>query len=354
MIIDIFSRYVVGWLLAERESAALAKRLIEETIEKQGVSEDELTLHSDRGPSMKSHTVAQLLANLGVTKSHSRPYTSNDNPFSESHFKTFKYRPGFPKRFGCLEDARTTCRGFFSWYNDEHRHSGIGLLTPCVVHNGLAEQVHDRRQQVLTEAYSVHPERFVRKPPQPPAVPQAVWINPPSPPLELGASTAAVAASTPAAEPGADSTATSDPTSPTLVAAAAAAATPAASAIAARTSRESTPRPQEFLSEKDTARAARPSPSSSPDRSPLAASDPSGNPTTLPVTPAPELSPQNRPHPTTRSAFWDQSDSFRGTARLHTTVVCEPGSAVAPPEPHPPEVRVHGGQLSDLTVAVLQ
>jgi len=180
VILDIFSRYVVGWLLAGRESAALATRLIEETIEKQGAAEDELTLHSDRGPSMKSSTVAQLLADLGVTKSHSRPYTSNDNPFSESQFKTLKYRPEFPKRFGSPEDARGFCRGFFRWYNEEHHHSGIGLMTPFAVHYGKDREIYERRRDVLLNAYSSHPERFVRRPPQPPNLPEAVWINPPA------------------------------------------------------------------------------------------------------------------------------------------------------------------------------
>jgi putative transposase len=181
VIIDIFSRYVVGWLLAERESAALAKRLIEETIDRQDVAEDQLTLHSDRGPSMKSSTVAQLLADLGVTKSHSRPYTSNDNPFSEAHFKTLKYRPEFPKRFGSMEDGRAFCRSFFPWYNNAHRHSRIGLVTPFEVHHGLAQEVYQRRQQILRAAYRSHPERFVRKTPEPPPLPEAVWINPPAP-----------------------------------------------------------------------------------------------------------------------------------------------------------------------------
>jgi putative transposase len=180
VILDIYSRYVVGWLLAERESAALAKRLIEETIEKQGVVEDELTLHSDRGPSMKSSTVAQLLADLGVTKSHSRPYTSNDNPFSEAQFKTLKYRPEFPKRFGSPADARGFCRGFLRWYNNDHHHSGIGLMTPCAVHYGEDREIYERRQVVLLEAYRAHPERFVGNPPQPPNLPGAVWINPPA------------------------------------------------------------------------------------------------------------------------------------------------------------------------------
>ena len=180
VILDIFSRYVVGWLLAGRESAAMARRLIEETIEKEGVLEEQLTLHSDRGPSMGSKTVAQLLADLGVTKSQSRPHTSNDNPFSEAQFKTLKYRPEFPKWFGSIEEGRAFCRGFFHWYNEKHHHSGIGFMTPFMVHHGLAEEIYRRRLEVLLDAYKNHPDRFVRKPPNPPSIPQAVWINPPA------------------------------------------------------------------------------------------------------------------------------------------------------------------------------
>jgi putative transposase len=181
VILDIYSRYVVGWMLASCENADLAKRLIRETIEKENINADELTIHSDRGPAMKSHTVAQLLATLGVTKSHSRPHVSNDNPFSESQFKTLKYRPEFPDRFGSQEDGRRFCQRFFRWYNHEHYHSGIGLLTPFIVHYGLAEAVLVKRQQTLDTAYTAHPERFVRKPPTVLALPEAVWINPPDP-----------------------------------------------------------------------------------------------------------------------------------------------------------------------------
>jgi len=179
VILDIFSRYVVGWMLAHRESADLARRLIRETIEKQEVCEDQLTIHSDRGPSMKSHSVAQLLAALGVTKSHSRPHVSNDNPFSESQFKTLKYRPEFPDRFGGYDDALSFCRRFFAWYNLEHYHSGIGLLTPAALHYGQAEQVVQKRAKVLRAAYAKHPQRFVHGRPKPHPLPQAVWINPP-------------------------------------------------------------------------------------------------------------------------------------------------------------------------------
>ena len=180
VILDIYSRYAVGWMLAAREHANLAERLIRETIAKENVDAEELTIHSDRGPSMKSHTVAQLLATLGVTKSHSRPHISNDNPFSESQFKTLKYRPEFPERFGSQEDGRSFCRRFFQWYNHEHYHSGIALLTPAMVHHGHAEKVLDRRRQRLDAAYAMHPQRFVNQRPTPLPLPEAVWINPPS------------------------------------------------------------------------------------------------------------------------------------------------------------------------------
>lgn len=136
-------------------------------------------MHADRGSSMTSKPVALFLSDLGVTKTHSRPYTSNDNPFSESQFKTLKYRPEFPQRFGSIEDARAFCRNFFHWYNREHRHSGIGLFPPEVVHYGLAERVIAQRQQVLKTAHRDHPERFVNGHPKPPVLPEVVWINPP-------------------------------------------------------------------------------------------------------------------------------------------------------------------------------
>jgi len=181
VILDIFSRYVVGWMVAQRESAKLAERLIEETSTKQGISAGQLTIHADRGSSMRSKTVALLLADMGITKSHSRPYTSTDNPYSEAQFKTLKYRPEFPKRFGSIQDARSFCQTFFNWYNNEHRHSGIGLLTPFDVHHGHAQEVYDIRQQALNTAYAAHPERFVRGRPRPPALPEAAWINQPKP-----------------------------------------------------------------------------------------------------------------------------------------------------------------------------
>jgi len=179
VILDIFSRYVVGWTLAHRESGTLAQQLIAETCAKQAIVPGQLTVHADRGSSMKSNLVAQLLADLGITKTHSRPYVSDDNPFSESQFRTMKYRPEFPDRFGSIQDARVFCRTFFDWYNTQHHHSRIGLHTPHNVHHGLAEALNDARRLTLTEAHSAHPERFVGKLPEPPSLPTAVWINPP-------------------------------------------------------------------------------------------------------------------------------------------------------------------------------
>lgn len=179
VILDIFSRYPVGWMVASRESAVLAERLIAESVRKQDVDRGQLTLHADRGSSMASKPVAFLLADLGVTKSHSRPHCSNDNPYSEAHFKTLKYRPDFPDRFGCIEDARMFCDRFFRWYAHEHRHSGIGLHTPADVHYGRAHAAREARGRVLDAAYLAHPERFVRKPPEPPQLPEAAWINKP-------------------------------------------------------------------------------------------------------------------------------------------------------------------------------
>jgi putative transposase len=179
VILDIFSRYVVGWMVAHRESAELAERLIEESYRKQGIRPGQLTLHADRGSSMTSKPVACLLCDLGITKTHSRPHVSDDNPFSESQFKTLKYRPEFPQRFGSIEGARSFCQAFFPWYNGEHRHSGIGLLTPEVLHYGHADAVIQCRQAVLSGAYVRHPERFVSRHPRPPEKPKAVWINPP-------------------------------------------------------------------------------------------------------------------------------------------------------------------------------
>jgi putative transposase len=180
VILDVFSRYVVGWMVAERESAALAERLIATTCERQGIARGQLTLHADRGPSMRSKDVALLLADLGVTKTHSRPYTATDNPYSEAQFRTLKYRPEFPDRFGCLAHARRFCGPFFDWYNTEHRHSGLAMLTPHDVHHGLAEQRLAKRTAVLAMAYATHPERFPHGVPTPGRLPQAVWINQPA------------------------------------------------------------------------------------------------------------------------------------------------------------------------------
>jgi putative transposase len=179
VILDIFSRYVVGWMLARAEWADLSKRLINDTVAKQGVQRDQLTLHSDRGSPMIAKQVVHLLADLGVTKSNSRPHVSNDNPYSESQFRTFKYRPDFPDRFGSYEDARGHCGRFFPWYNDDHRHSGTGLHTPADVHYGRAQAIREQRGAVLLDAYGNHPERFVRQIPTPPALPAAAWINKP-------------------------------------------------------------------------------------------------------------------------------------------------------------------------------
>ena len=167
VILDVFSRYVAGWMVAPRESAELAKQFIEETIGKHQVPAGQLTIHADRGRVMTSKPVAFLMADLGVTKTHSRPYVSDDNPYSESQFRTLKYRPEFPDRFGCIQDSRAFCQQFFQWYNEEHRHSGIGLLTPAMVHFGEAQTVLARRQLVLDAAYQAHPDRFVQRPPKP-------------------------------------------------------------------------------------------------------------------------------------------------------------------------------------------
>jgi putative transposase len=167
-------------MLASRESEHLAERLIRETVIKQRIMRDELTIHSDRGPAMRSQTVAQLMATLGITKSHSRPHVSDDNPFSESQFKTLKYRPEFPDRFASIEHGLDFCGKFFHWQNHEHHHWGLGLLTPATVHYGQAETVLAGRQTVLNAAYAAHPERFVGQPPRPLALPNEVWINPPA------------------------------------------------------------------------------------------------------------------------------------------------------------------------------
>lgn len=178
-IMDIYTRYVVGWMVAYRESAELAEDLIAESCFKQKIQRDQLTLHADRGSSMKSNLVGQLLADLGVTKTHSRPHVSNDNPYSESAFKTLKYRPGFPENFGSIEDARTYCRDFFSWYNNEHRHSGIAMLTPEMVHYNLVDEVVEKRNSILQKAFQSKPERFVKGVPKAKIPENKVWINKP-------------------------------------------------------------------------------------------------------------------------------------------------------------------------------
>ena len=179
VILDIFSRYVPGWLIAGRELAALARELVGQTCVKQGITAEQLTLHADRGSPMISKSLALLLADLGVTKTHSRPYISDDNPYSEAQFKTLKYRPDYPERFGSQPDARAWSRSFFDWYNHQHHHSALGLLTPADVHFGRTEQILQQRQQVLLAAYEKNPERFVKGPSKPLEPPGVVWINPP-------------------------------------------------------------------------------------------------------------------------------------------------------------------------------
>jgi putative transposase len=180
VILDVFSRYAVGWTVQHRESSEVAKDLIAQVCEQQQIVRDQLTVHADRGSSMTSKPVTFLLADLGVLKTHNRPYTSTDNPYSEAQFKTLKYRPGFPQRFDSIEHARAFCRQFFDWYNHHHRHSGIGLMTPATVHHGRAEAVNADRARVLAAAYAATPERFVRRAPRPPALPTAAWINKPN------------------------------------------------------------------------------------------------------------------------------------------------------------------------------
>jgi putative transposase len=187
VILDVYSRYVVGWMVAHRESATLAEKLIAQTCERQGIKPNELTVHADRGTSMTSKAVAFLLADLGVTKTHSRPHVSNDNPFSEAAFKTLKYRPNFPERFGSIVDARGFCGDFFGWYNQEHHHSALGLLTPHDVHHGLAEQRLKARTVVLEAAYQAHPERFVKGTPVVGRPQGDVWINKPATTTQVAA-----------------------------------------------------------------------------------------------------------------------------------------------------------------------
>ena len=180
VIIDIFSRYVVGWMVADRENSIHATNLIGTTAERQSIVPGTLTLHSDRGAPMKSKTTSQLLADLSITKSLSRPSISNDNPYSEAHFKTVKHNPWFPEYFGSIQDATSYCRMFFNWYNNEHRHSGISFVTPYQLHYGLAQAIIEDRKKALNVAYELHPERFVNKPPTPAKLPSEAWINPPA------------------------------------------------------------------------------------------------------------------------------------------------------------------------------
>ena len=179
VILDVYSRYAVGWTVQHRESSHVAKELIAQVCQQQKIRPGTLTVHADRGSSMTSKPVAFLLADLGVTKTHSRPYTSTDNPYSEAQFKTLKYRPTFPARFASIEQARAHCREFFDYYNHQHHHCGLGLMTPAAVHHGQAEQLHADRARVLAGAYAARPERFVSRPPTPPALPTATWINKP-------------------------------------------------------------------------------------------------------------------------------------------------------------------------------
>lgn len=179
VILDIFSRYVVGWMVAQRECSELAELLIADTVDKQHILPGTLTLHADRGTSMRSKPVAALLIDLDVAKTHSRPHVSDDNPYSEAQFRTLKYRPNFPARFGSIEDARAHCQVFFHWYNTAHRHSGIGLMPPDTVHHGRADALTAQRRVALDAAFAAHPARFKGVAPRPPNVPTAVWINPP-------------------------------------------------------------------------------------------------------------------------------------------------------------------------------
>jgi putative transposase len=188
VLLDVFSRYVVGWMLADQEAAVLAGQLIAESCERQGIRPGQLTIHADNGAPMTAKSTAFMLADLGVTKTHSRPHVSNDNPFSESQFKTLKYRPDFPERFGSPEHGRSFCGDFFSWYNTEHHHVGLGLFTPHDVHYGLAEAKREQRSRVLADAFARNPERFPNGLPRPKAVPTAVWINPPKA-VEVGSPT---------------------------------------------------------------------------------------------------------------------------------------------------------------------
>ena len=182
VLLDIYSRYVVGWMIAERETAALAQALVETTYQRQGIAREQLILHADNGGPMRAKSLALLLDDLGVSTSHSRPHTSDDNPFSEAQFKTLKYHPDYPDRFGSIQDARAWAHPFFDWYNHEHYHTGLNLLTPATVHFGQAQAICQQRQAVMNAAYAAHPERFSKGLPLVAAPPNEVWINPPSRP----------------------------------------------------------------------------------------------------------------------------------------------------------------------------
>jgi putative transposase len=192
VVLDLYSRYIVGWLLAEEESAELAQALVTQSCAKQGITPGQLVLHADRGTAMVSKSLGQLLTDLGVRASHARPHTPDDNPFSEAQFKTMKYRPDFPVRFDGYDHALSWTRIFVPWYNDEHHHTGLALLTPADVHCGRAAQVIARRQAVLQQAYTRHPARFVKGVPVHPALPEAVWINPPKPAPALDTDTTTI------------------------------------------------------------------------------------------------------------------------------------------------------------------
>lgn len=179
VVLDIYSRYVVGWMLAERQSAKLAEELVRTACARQGIRPDQLTLHADNGGPMRAKSLALLLADMGVNASHTRPHTSDDNPFSEAHFRTMKYRPDYPECFGSIQDARTWARGFFTWYNEAHYHTGLNLFTPASVHFRRAEHLGQQRQAVLNAAYAAHPARFASGQPRVALPPHAVWINPP-------------------------------------------------------------------------------------------------------------------------------------------------------------------------------
>jgi len=184
VVMDVFSRYVVAWMVADGESATLASRLIGDACDRQRIKPGELTVHADRGTAMTSKTLALKLADLGVVKTHSRPQVSDDNPYSEAQFRTLKYRPDYPDRFGCIQDARSFCEDFFRWYNHEHHHSGIAMVTPWALHSGRAAAVIEGRAVTMAAAYALHPERFVKGPPKPATLPTAAWINKPKAALE--------------------------------------------------------------------------------------------------------------------------------------------------------------------------